>query len=93
MNSIDPLQFIVLAAVIAGVSELIKRLRAKDYWVAATVVTSAVIGGIFGAIHYYPGLDIASGIAVGFGASGALTALASFGNRSEPTESKVLGGK
>lgn len=90
---IDPLQFIVLAAVIAGVTELINRLRAQDYWVAVTIVTAAVIGAIFGAIGYYPSLDIPTGIAVGFGASGALSALGSIGNKSPATKSEVLGGK
>ena len=87
---IDPLQFVVLAAVIAGVTELINRLRAKDYWVAATIVTAAVVGAIFGAIHYYANLDIATGIAVGFGASGALSAIGMIGNKSTATPSNVL---
>lgn len=87
--SIDPTQFVVLAAVIAGVTELISRLRGRDYWVAATIVCAAVIGGLFGAFHYYTGLDVASGVAVGFGASGALTALSKFGNNSSSTPTKV----
>lgn len=91
--SIDPLQFVVLAAVIAGVTELITRLRGKDYWVAGTIAVAAIIGGVFGALHYYANLDIASGIAVGFGASGALSALGSVGNKSATTESKVVGTK
>lgn len=93
MTNLDPLQFVVLAATIAGVTELISRLRAKDYWVAATILTSAIIGGLFGAFHYYAGLDIPGGIAVGFGASGALSALGIVGNRSTPTASKVIGPK
>lgn len=90
---IDPLQFIVLAAVIAGVTELISRLRGKDYWVALTIVVAALIGGLFGFIGYYPDLDVPTGIAVGFGASGALTALGSIGKKSPVTESKALGSR
>jgi uncharacterized membrane protein HdeD (DUF308 family) len=87
--SVDPLQFVVLAAVITGVTELINRLRAKDYWVALTIATAAVIGGVFGALHYYANLDIANGIAVGFGASGALSALGAIGKKSTPAPSSV----
>ena len=90
MTTIDPMQFVVLGAVIAGVTELISRLRAKDYWVAATIATAAVIGAVFGANHYYPELDVAGGIAIGFGTSGALSALGIVGKRSTPSKSDVL---
>lgn len=80
--------YVLLLAIIAGVTELITRLRAKDFWVAVTIVTAAVIGGLFGWTHYYPDLDVVSGIAAGFGASGALTAISIVGKRSSPTPSE-----
>lgn len=80
--------YVLLLAIIAGVTELITRLRAKDLWVAFTIITAAVVGGLFGAFHYYPDLDVVEGIAAGFGASGALTAIGMAGKRSSPTPSK-----
>ena len=85
----DFTQYVLLAAVIAGVTELLNRLRAKDYWVVATIATSAVIGGLFGYFEVEQ-LTVVTGIAAGFGASGALKAVASVGRKSEPTPSTVL---
>lgn len=82
-------QYVLLAAIIAGVTELIHRLRARDFWVAFTIICAAVVGGLFGAFHYYPSLDVVQGIAAGFGASGALTALGSIGNKSAAVPSNV----
>lgn len=93
MEIFDPSQFIVLGAVIAGVTELISRLRAADYWVAATIVTAAIIGALFGALHYYPNLDAAEGAAIGFGVSGAFSFAGMFKGKSTPAESKVFGPK
>lgn len=93
MEILDPSQFIVLGAIIAGVTELINRLRAADFWVAATIVTAALIGGLFGALNYYPNLDAAEGVAVGFGVSGAFSAIGMFKGKSTPAESKVFGPK
>lgn len=86
----DFTQYVLLAAIIVGVTELINRLRARDYWVAATIVCAAIIGGIFGLLHYYPGLDLVKGIAAGFGASGALKAVGTFGNKSTPAPSNIV---
>lgn len=85
----DITQYVLLAAVIAGVTELINRLRAKDYWVALTVTTAAVIGGLFG-VFGVEGLSFVTGIAAGFGASGGLTAIGMFGKKSTPTPSDPL---
>ncbi len=84
----DFTQYVLLAAVIAGVTEMLNRLRAKDYWVVATIATSAVIGGVFGALEV-EGLTLVTGIAAGFGASGALKAVASVGRKSEPAPSTL----
>ena len=86
----DFTQYILLGAVIAGVTELIKRLRAKDYWAAVTIATAAVIGllfGIFGLEELTPVL----GLAAGFGVSGALATIGSVGNKSAavPTDAVI----
>jgi hypothetical protein len=70
MEILDLAQFAVLGAIIAGVNELIKRLRAADWWAATTIITAALIGAIFGAAGYYPDVDAAEGLALGFGAVG-----------------------
>lgn len=86
----DITNYVLLAAVIAGVTELISRLRAKDYWVAVTIATAAVVGGLFGAIGYYPGLDLVGGVVAGFAASGALKAFSMFGQKSTPAPSSAV---
>lgn len=85
----DITQYVLLAAVIAGVTEFLSRLRAKDYWTATTIACAAVIGLLFGLANV-EGLDAVSGIAAGFGASGGLTALGMVGKRSTPTPSAAL---
>lgn len=87
----DIAQYATMAAVIVGVTELISRARAKDWWVVATIITSAAVGGLFGYFAYYPELDVPTGIALGFAASGALKTVSMLGNKSEPQKSKVLG--
>lgn len=85
----DITQYVLLAAVIAGVTEFLNRLRAKDYWSALTVATAAVIGGLFG-FFGVEGLTIVTGIAAGFGTSGSLSALGIVGKRSTPAPSTLL---
>lgn len=85
----DITQYVLLAAVIAGVTELLNRLRAKDYWTAATIATAAAIGGLFGAFGV-EGLTLITGIAAGFGTSGSLSALGIVGKRSTPAPSEPL---
>jgi hypothetical protein len=85
----DISQYILLAAVIAGVTEMLNRVRAKDYWTAVTVATAAVIGGVFG-LAGVEGLNLVTGIAAGFGTSGSLSALGIVGKRSTPAPSTAL---
>lgn len=85
----DPTQYVLLGAVIAGVTELISRLRARDAWGSATIVSAAVVGALFGAFHYL-GLDVATGLAAGFGAAGALKTVSKVGQGSSPTPNTVL---
>lgn len=70
----DFTQYVLLATVIAGVTQLIAHLRAKDFWGATTIATAAVTGLIFG-IFGVEALTPVLGLAAGFGASGAVTAL------------------
>lgn len=79
-------QYVLVLAVIAGATELITRLRAKDLWVAATILCAVAIGALFGLSNYYPDLDAVEGAVLGFGASGTLTAIGSLGNKSNATK-------
>jgi hypothetical protein len=74
MDAVQLAQYVLLATVIAGVTELLNRLRGKDFWAATTIATSAIIGGVFGAFGI-EGLTLVSGIAAGFGVSGGISAL------------------
>ena len=75
----------LLLASIAGLNELITRLRAQDYWVAATIVLAASIGALFGYFHVQGLPDALSGAVAGLGASGIITALGHVGNKSVAT--------
>lgn len=85
----DFTQYVLLGAVIAGVTELISRLRARDFWAALTIGVSAGIGCLFG-IFAIEGLDPITGIAAGFGVSGALSAWGMLGKRSTPAPSNAV---
>jgi len=89
LTPLDITQYVLLLAVIAGVTELLNRLRAKDYWVATTIATSALIGLIFG-LFALEDLTPVTGLAAGFGASGALTALGMISKKSAPAPSSVV---
>lgn len=83
-------QVALLGAVVAGATEFLNRLRANDLWVAATIFTSALLGGLIGS-HY--GVGFIDGVAVGLGASGAFSFVGMFKGKSVPAESKVVGPK
>lgn len=85
----DVTQYVLLGAVIAGITELLNRLRAKDYWVAATIVTAAVTGLLFG-IFDVENLTPVTGLAAGFGASGAIKLVGSLGQKSQPAPSTLV---
>lgn len=84
---LSALQIGFLTTLIIGVTELLSRLRAKDYWVAGTIVSAAVLGGLI-ALYYH--VDFVSGIAAGFTGSGLLKVLGSAGNKSTPTPSNLV---
>lgn len=71
-------QYVLLAAVIAGITQLISHLRAKDYWGTATVACAAITGGIFGAFNV-ESLTVVTGLAAGFGTVGAITTISKVG--------------
>ena len=86
----DITQYVLLAAVIAGVTEFLNRLRAKDYWVATTIATSAIIGALFG-VFAIEGLNVITGLAAGFGVSGGFSAIGMVKGKSDPAPSSVIG--
>lgn len=69
----DISQYVLLGAVLVGVNQLIRLLRAKDFWGAVTVLSAAVVGAIFGLLGI-EGLGVVEGIALAFGSVGGLTA-------------------
>lgn len=89
---LDITSFVLLGTVIAGITELLNRLRAGDYWVVASIATSAIIGGIFGYFQI-EATSIVQGIAVGFAISGTMALVGSVGKKSTPQRSDVLGEK
>lgn len=77
----------LLGLVVAGATEFINRLRAKDVWVAATIFTAALLGGLIG-WHY--GVDFIDGVAAGLGTSGAFSFVGAFGKKSTPAPSNLV---
>lgn len=86
----DLTQYIQLGLVLAGITELISRLRARDLWVATTIVTCVVAGAVCGAFELFGVPNAEIGILVGFGTSGALKGISMFGNKSTPAPSDVV---
>lgn len=68
----DFAQYVLLGAVVAGITEFFKRLRLKDWWGALTIIISALVGLGFG-FAGIEGLTPLLGIAAGLGTSGAIT--------------------
>lgn len=68
----DITQYVLLGAVLVGVNQLIRLLRAKDFWGAVTVIAAALIGALFG-LFGVEGLDVVHGMALAFGTVGTLT--------------------
>lgn len=80
-------QLTLMGLTIVGITELINRLRAKDLWVAVTIVCSAVVGALL-ALYWH--VDPLAGALAGLAASGTLKTLGSVGNKSTPAPSSVL---
>ena len=82
-------EYVLLGLLLAGITELLNRLRAKDYWVAASIVTCVTVGAICGALKLFGVPSTEVGILVGFGTSGALKAIGSVGQKSTPAPSNL----
>lgn len=67
-------QELVALLLIAGTVELITRIRAKDLWVVATIVSAALVGLLLGLFKFYVP-DPITGIAFGLTASGLVTVI------------------
>lgn len=63
--------FIVTAVV--AMTELLRRAKVSDWFAVATIVLSAVIGAVAGALGAPGVTDVWSGIVAGLGASGLVT--------------------
>jgi hydrogenase/urease accessory protein HupE len=68
----DFAQATVAVLLIAGVVELINRVRAQDYWTVVTIVSAALVGLVLGLLHFYVP-DAITGIAFGLATSGLVT--------------------
>jgi hypothetical protein len=86
---LTPLALAVLALLIGGTTELIKRIFARDWKAVTTIAAAAVIGGLLGLSHYQ-GLDFVSGLAAGFSTVGAFSLAGTFTNKSSATPSEVV---
>lgn len=75
---LDITQYVLLGTVLVGVNQLIKTLRAKDYWGTVTIIGAVLVGAVFGALGL-EGLSVAEGVALGFGSVGALTGVTKLG--------------
>lgn len=84
---LNALQLGFLVTLIMGVTELLSRLRARDLWVAGTIVSAGVLGGLLG---LYYGVDFVGGVAAGLSASGLLKGLSIVGNKSTPAPSSLV---
>lgn len=67
---LSTLATVVLAGLVAGGTELIKRLFDKDWRAAVTIVVAAIIGGLGGLVF---GANFLVGMVFGLAASGYVT--------------------
>lgn len=81
---------VLLYGSIAGIVELLTRLRAKDYWTAATIISAALVGALYG----YLGVDelngIIDGMVSGFGVAGLIAGVGSAIDKSKSTVRQYL---
>lgn len=75
---LDAMTALILTGLVMGASELVKRLFAKDWKAAVTIVVSATIGGVAGPML---GITVLQGIAYGLAASGYITLVQNIGKR------------
>lgn len=82
-------QYVLLGLLLAGITELISRVRATDWWVVGTIVSCVVVGGLCGLLERFGVPSIEVGILVGFGTSGAFKLASVVGNKSTPAPSSL----
>lgn len=75
---LDAMAAIVLTGLVMGGVELIKQLFDKNWKGAITIIVSAIIGGVAGAIL---GINPLQGIAYGLAASGYITLAQNMGKK------------
>lgn len=80
----DLSQQTVALLLIAGIVELITRLRAYDYWTVATIGSAGIVGMFLGLAHFYLP-DAITGIAFGISTSGLVTIVGAIKSKSTPT--------
>ena len=65
----DALVAVLIPTAIIALTEIVKRVRAKEYESAATIVIAAVVGAAAGFLNI-SGLIVETGILAGLGAAG-----------------------
>lgn len=73
---LSTLATVVLTGLVAGGTELIKRLFDKDWRAAVTIVVAAIIGGLGGLVF---GANFLVGMVFGLAASGYVTIVQNIG--------------
>lgn len=71
---------IVMTGMVAGATELVKRLIKKDWTASITILSAGLIGGLVGLTF---GLDFYAGVVFGLGASGYITIGQNIGKKME----------
>lgn len=68
----DFASFALVVGLVTGVVELVKRAFDRDYRAVAIIAAAAVTGGVCGYFGV-EGIDVATGLVVGFATSGLVT--------------------
>jgi hypothetical protein len=85
------LNYALMGVVIAGVTEMLNRARARDWWVVATIASAGIIGALFGWAQIDGLTSAVQGLATGFGTSGFISVAHAFGSaKSTPAPSAVI---
>jgi len=61
---------ILVATAIAGVTELLKRIQAKDYYGVVVILVAAVVGGLGAVLVPETGYTVVQGVIAGLGVVG-----------------------
>lgn len=67
------MESIFVLTAVAGATELLRRLYAKDLLAALTITASVVIGVVAALLNLVEGLSVAQGVVAGLAASGLVT--------------------